>query len=89
MSDLKNLPPVYLQSCPSKLISQDPSIFPISCQSFTIGRSHENALQILDNTISKKHAKVALLNGDYFLEDLSSANGVFVNGSKVQGSVKL
>ncbi|GFR25052.1 probable helicase senataxin [Trichonephila clavata] len=39
--------------------------------------------------VSRKHARFKKQNGDWFVEDLGSLNGVFVNGNEISNSVKL
>ena len=33
--------------------------------------------------VSRRHARITLSNGQYFLEDLGSTNGTMVNGQRV------
>lgn len=47
-----------------------------------IGRSSE-ALPIKDQTISRRHAELTPDDGRWFINDLKSANGTFVNGQRV------
>lgn len=44
-----------------------------------IGKSHRVNLQIEKETISKIHAKIEYLDGIYYIEDMNSTNGTFVN----------
>ncbi len=53
--------------------------------SVTIGRSPEADIIIKDNIVSRKHARVFKSGNKYYIEDLNSTNGVFVNGKKVKG----
>lgn len=46
----------------------------------TIGRKHENDIQLNDLTVSGRHALISVRNGDVFAEDLGSTNGTLVNG---------
>jgi serine phosphatase RsbU (regulator of sigma subunit) len=50
---------------------------------FLIGRQGDNHLVLRDNRISRTHARIVAENGDYFLEDLNSSHGVFLNGRRV------
>ena len=50
---------------------------------FTIGRQGDNNLVLRDNRASRAHARILAENGDYFIEDLNSRHGVFVNGQRV------
>lgn len=47
-----------------------------------IGRSSE-ALPITDNTVSRRHAELTPDNGLWFIRDLHSQNGTYVNGIKI------
>jgi two-component system, NtrC family, sensor kinase len=49
-----------------------------------IGRSSE-ALPLNDQTISRRHAELTPDTGRWFLNDLASSNGTFVNGQRVRG----
>jgi serine phosphatase RsbU (regulator of sigma subunit)/pSer/pThr/pTyr-binding forkhead associated (FHA) protein len=51
---------------------------------FLIGRQGDNHLILRDNRISRNHARIVAENGDYFIEDLDSSHGVFVNGERVK-----
>src|SRR5437870_4478318 len=42
-----------------------------------------NSIVIEDSSISLMHAKITRKNGDFFLKDLNSTNGTFVNGQPV------
>jgi len=50
----------------------------------TIGRGADNTITIPDPTISRKHAKVSFQEGCCVVEDMQSANGIMVNGSRVE-----
>ncbi len=49
----------------------------------SIGRSSDNDVVIHDDRVSSFHAAIAFLNKSYFLEDLGSANGTYVNDIRV------
>ena len=42
-----------------------------------------------DQFVSSYHAKIYVKNNDFYLEDLASTNGTFINDSKVEGRVRL
>jgi pSer/pThr/pTyr-binding forkhead associated (FHA) protein len=50
----------------------------------TIGRSKTNDIVINDQTISSNHCVIKKDGSDYFIEDLDSTNGTFVNGEKIK-----
>jgi 3',5'-cyclic-nucleotide phosphodiesterase len=49
-----------------------------------VGRSAKNDIQILDDSISRKHLKIFRIEKSFFVEDLKSTNGTFVNGNSVE-----
>lgn len=54
-----------------------------------IGRANGNKIVIKDPYISKEHAQIIKEKADYFLEDLNSANGTYVNNKKIDNAIKL
>ena len=48
-----------------------------------IGRSAEVDISLLDESISRHHAKIVYQNEDFLLKDLDSKNGTFLNGTAV------
>ena len=55
----------------------------------SIGRGDENDVRIRDDTISLSHATLLLKRGAWFVADLRSMNGTFVDGSRVSGEREL
>lgn len=53
-------------------------------QEIIIGRSSELDMVLVEEMVSRKHARIALEGGTISIEDLGSTNGTFVNGEKVQ-----
>ncbi len=57
---------------------------------YIIGRSKECELAIMDDTVSRQHARMEIVDEQtIMLTDLGSHNGTTVNGSRITGSVKL
>ena len=50
----------------------------------TIGRTEDNTIILDAEGVSRKHAAIEYENGDYFIVDLGSQNGVFLNNEKIQ-----
>lgn len=50
----------------------------------TIGRGLNNNVVLVDDAISTAHAQIVQEGQDYFIEDLKSSNGTFLDGVKVQ-----
>jgi pSer/pThr/pTyr-binding forkhead associated (FHA) protein len=64
--------------------------FNLARYSVSIGREIGNDVVLsTDKTISRQHAIVHHLNGEYFLEDLNSKNGSRVNGNPVKSKTSL
>lgn len=53
----------------------------------TIGRATGCAVSIDDPLISQLHARLFRRDGQYFIEDLGSTNGTFLNRKKVGGPI--
>ena len=62
--------------------------FPVT-KPVTIGRSHVCDVRFMDDSISRKHARVFLDYGDAVIEDLSTPNGTMVNNVKIVGKLRL
>ncbi|MFK7959099.1 MAG: ATP-binding protein [Phycisphaerales bacterium] len=53
-----------------------------------IGRSSE-ALPITDTTVSRRHSELTPDDGTWFIRDLESANGTYVNGRRIRERTRL
>ena len=51
---------------------------------FTIGRDKENKLHIDSTAVSRFHAILFVDDGEYFIRDMDSTNGTFLNGKKTK-----
>src|SRR6185295_15430372 len=51
---------------------------------FRIGRTEECEVCIKNEHVSRKHVEIVVDNGCWMVRDLHSANGIFVNGERVQ-----
>ena len=49
----------------------------------SLGRDKTNSVVIGDNMVSQFHALIQKIKKDYFIKDLDSTNGTFVNNGKV------
>ncbi|MBI4818336.1 MAG: FHA domain-containing protein [Deltaproteobacteria bacterium] len=56
----------------------------IEKDTFIIGRSRTCDLVIPSSKVSRQHGSVVRENGEYYIEDLGSANGVWRDGVKIQ-----
>lgn len=58
--------------------------FNISRYAISIGRELGNDLAIVaDKTISRQHAQIQFMDGEFHLQDLNSKNGTRLNGKKI------
>jgi hypothetical protein len=58
--------------------------YPITKERFVIGRGKQSSdLTLKDPNVSRQHALVELQNGQYFMVDMGSTNGVAYNGQRI------
>ena len=57
--------------------------FDLKSETIYIGRDQENDIQIDDKYISRKHLKLQRKGNKYFIQDLNTKNGTFVNGKQI------
>lgn len=55
----------------------------------SLGRENSNTIRLDDPYISKKHFEISRDGSRYYLEDLESANGTYVNEKPVTGICEL
>ncbi len=85
--------PVTFQLGPYLVLKTDSgsrqlSLFNHTC--WTVGRSDDNSLVLPDRWISRNHAMLqGMVNGEFYLIDLGSRNGTFLNGRRVSVPVTL
>ncbi len=53
-----------------------------------VGRSPENDIQIKDKFVSRRHLKILMKADKYFIEDLQSKNGTFVNANLIRPGIE-
>ena len=62
----------------------------LGSEPFAIGRHPKNNLVLNDRGISRRHARILVeSSGRYTIQDLSSGNGIFINGARIQEKVEL
>ena len=49
-----------------------------------IGRGPESDIRLPDSGVSREHARIFQVGQDYFIEDLGSTNGTWVDGARVR-----
>ncbi|GAA3595601.1 antibiotic biosynthesis regulator FhaB [Klugiella xanthotipulae] len=60
---------------------------PLNGEPLTIGRSSDSSLVIRDEYTSTHHARLVFQNGEWYLHDLDSTNGTFLNARRIGSPV--
>ncbi|MEY4669394.1 MAG: hypothetical protein RL518_2093 [Pseudomonadota bacterium] len=76
-------PAVLLVSNPPATISFVPE------QPLMVGRSRQCSLRVDTPSISSRHARIGFESGQFWVEDLGSTNGTFVNKQQISGRVSV
>jgi hypothetical protein len=58
--------------------------FPLNADRMTIGRRPDSDIFLDDVTVSRDHALLVRRSGDYYLDDLGSLNGTYVNRHRIE-----
>jgi 3',5'-cyclic-nucleotide phosphodiesterase len=53
-----------------------------------VGRAPDNDIQIKDRYVSRRHLKILRKGDKYFIQDLESKNGTFVNANQIKAGVE-
>ena len=86
-------PPVPAASASNKpsgtlSITYQGEVFQVTKDRFIIGRGKQTSdLTIKDPNVSRQHAMIEFLTGQYYIVDMGSTNGVEYNGQRVQRKV--
>jgi hypothetical protein len=54
-------------------------------QPIMIGRANDSTLVLTDDYASTRHARLVIRDGDWYVEDLGSTNGTYLDRTKVTG----
>jgi pSer/pThr/pTyr-binding forkhead associated (FHA) protein len=54
-----------------------------------IGRADDSTLVLDDDYASTRHARLSFSGGDWFVEDLGSTNGTYLDRAKVTGPTRV
>ena len=57
--------------------------FTVEQSSATLGRGQENTIRLDDLSVSRRHARITFRQGGYWLSDLGSMGGTWVNGTRL------
>ncbi len=58
--------------------------FPLAGDRLTVGRRPDSDIFLDDVTVSRDHAVLVRRGNDYFLDDLGSLNGTYVNRRRIE-----
>lgn len=64
-------------------------MFPIEGTHAVLGRHPECDIVLDVGAVSRRHAEIVFVDGEYYVRDLQSRNGTFVNGVAVAGEQRL
>jgi pSer/pThr/pTyr-binding forkhead associated (FHA) protein len=64
-------------------------VFPLTFGENSIGRTSSNQIALPDQQISKQHARVCFERDHFWVEDVRSMNGVYLNGRKIEKKERL
>lgn len=64
-------------------------VFELDKPSYMIGREAGNDIVIEDPQVSRRHAQLTRQGSSYFIEDIGSTNGTYVNGKRVMAPMLL
>ena len=62
---------------------------PLQGTTVSIGRASDCAIPIKDRYLSRKHAEIIAVGSSWILKDLGSANGTYLNGTRVERDLPL
>lgn len=63
--------------------------FPLHAATTVIGRDATCAVRVIGSQVSRRHAHIVHLSGEFHVEDLASANGTRVNGQPIRERMRL
>ena len=66
-----------------------PKDIELTNEPLSIGRAREADIPLLDDKVSRIHCGIRLSDGEFYLKDLKSRNGTYVNGQRVEDTIKL
>jgi hypothetical protein len=78
----KSIPEVHLRAADNQLN------FLLSASNI-VGRSWESTVRVDDETVSSSHARISFQEGQWWVEDLDSRNGTYLNDITVEAPIVL
>jgi two-component system cell cycle response regulator len=65
------------------------ALFVVTTRATVIGRSAEAHIRLEDDGVSRSHARIIHVDGQYVIEDLGSTNGTLLGEERIQGRAHL
>jgi len=62
-------------------------VVPLLPMTMSVGREHDNNIEIKDPDVARYHARIVYENGRFSIEDLESSSGTHVNGERTAKTV--
>ena len=85
-------PPLSPTPWNAGLVDRDGRFYPVNVDKFQIGKGKATAtpnnLIVNNPSVSRAHALIEKENGEYYIKDLYSLNGTFINGRKIESNTK-
>jgi pSer/pThr/pTyr-binding forkhead associated (FHA) protein len=78
--------PVHQDAINPFLILYGNQVYPLRLGVINLGRRDDNQIVIDDPRVSRSHAQLRAIRGQYILCDLNSTGGTFVNGQRITQS---
>ena len=63
--------------------------FPVTKDVMLLGRHPDCDIQLQSNMLSRKHARLLREGEAFFIEDLGSGNGTFLNGKRIEARMPI
>jgi hypothetical protein len=70
-------------------LATPPVTFTVAKTAATLGRGQENTIRLDDLSVSRRHARIAYRQGGYWLSDLGSMGGTWVEGVRLSAPRRL
>jgi phosphoserine phosphatase RsbU/P len=82
-----------METARAEIVLMQPNLPPqrklLETDCVTLGRASDCTVPIRDRFLSRRHAELSLVGGTWLVNDAGSANGTFLNGSRIVGATPL